>query len=96
MNVIPENAGDLARKNTIVPLPVLPLNEKNIQILDHYEDTISHLFEEASSPVQKVHVGEDLLTRERFTGAKGLRSSCATEKERFDHLHPITFEIVIV
>ena len=43
--------------------------------------------------VQKVHVGEDLLTRERFTGAKGLRSGCATEKERFDHLYPITFEM---
>ena len=71
VNVIPENADDLARKNTIVPLPVLPLNEQKysdvVQILDHYEDTISHFFEEAASPVQKVHVGGDLLTRERFT-----------------------------
>jgi hypothetical protein len=56
----------------------LPFNEQNysdvVQILDHYEDTISHFFEEAASPVQKVHVGGDLLTRERITGAKGLRS----------------------
>jgi hypothetical protein len=81
----------LARKNTIVPLPVLPLNEQKysdvVQILDHYEDTISHFFEEAASPVQKVHVGGDLLTRERLTGTKGLRSGCATEKEMFDHLY---------
>jgi hypothetical protein len=41
--------------------------------LDHYEDTISNFFEEAASTVQKVHVGGDLLTRERFTGAKGRR-----------------------
>ena len=97
VNVIPENADDLARKNTIVPLPVLPLNEQKysdvVQILDHYEDTISNFFEEAASTVQKVHVGGDLLTRERFTGAKGLRSGCATEKERFDNLYPITFEM---
>jgi hypothetical protein len=83
-------------KTPLYRYPFCLLMSKNIQILDHYKDTISHLLEEASSPVQKVHVGEDLLTRERFTGAKGLRSGCATEKERFDHLHPITFEIVIV
>jgi hypothetical protein len=68
VNVIPENADDLARKNTIVPLPVLPLNEQKysdvVQILDHYEDTISNFFEEAASPVQKVHVISDRPVKE--------------------------------
>jgi hypothetical protein len=46
VNVIPENADDLARKNTIIPLPVLPLNEQKysdvVQILVTIFNSLYH------------------------------------------------------
>lgn len=45
-----------------------------------------------------MHIGGDQLTRERFSGAKRLRAllsrnACLTEKQRLQHMQPITFEL---
>ena len=92
-----EFTDELTKQNLVVPLQVLPLNEQKysdvIQIMEHYEKCIDDIYASAGKPVPKVPVGGDQLTRERFTGAKSLRTGCITDQDRFDHLYPITFEL---
>jgi hypothetical protein len=81
----------------VVPLPTLPLNEQKyadvVDILDKYECTLSEIFTAAGQDLHTVHIGGDQLTRERFSGAKGLRTGGVTPQQRFDHLSPISFEM---
>ena len=66
-------------------------------MLDSYEQLIDDIYTEAGLQVDdstKVHIGGDQLTRERFSGAKRLRATALTSKEKFQHLTPITFEFV--
>lgn len=62
--------------------------------MDSYEDHIVDIYRKANFNLDgvKVHIGGDQLTRERFSGAKRVRQQAATERERFLHLSPITFE----
>lgn len=92
----------MRRKNLVVALPVLPFNEQKyadvVQILEHYEQYIEEIYQSAEVPLAKVHIGGDQLTRERFSGAKRLRAllsrnACLTEKQRLQHMQPITFEL---
>jgi hypothetical protein len=86
-------------KSKVIPLPVLHLNEQRyddvVQILDYYESLMTECAEAAGEDVEnlRVHIGGDQLTRERFSGAKCLRSGGITRKEQFAHLTPITFEL---
>lgn len=90
---------ELSKQNLVVPLQVLPLNEQKnadlVQILDHYKDKVSEIYEAAGEPIAQIPIGGDQLTRERFSGAKSLRAGCLTDKGRYSHLHvyPITFEL---
>lgn len=92
-----EYTDTLQKKNLVVPLPTLPLNEQKyaevVDILNSYESTLSEIFTAAEQDVPNVHIGGDQLTRERFSGAKGLRTGGATPEQRFDHLYPISFEM---
>lgn len=89
---------DLSSKNTVVTFPVLCKNEQSyaevVDIMDSYEDHIVDIYRKANFNLDgvKVHIGGDQLTRERFSGAKRVRQQAATERERFLHLSPITFE----
>lgn len=94
------NAKDIIKgeyTNLVVPLPTLPLNEQKyaevVDILDSYESTLSEIFTAAEQDVPNVHIAGDQLTRERFSGAKGLRTGGATPQQGFDHLYPISFEM---
>lgn len=86
-------------KNKVIPLPVLHLNEQKydevVQIMDYYENFLSNCYDGAELDFrnQKIHVGGDQLTRERFSGAKRLRACGLSSAERFEHLSPITFEM---
>lgn len=75
---------------------MLPLNEQKyadvVQIMDHYEDKVSEIYEAAGKPIAQIPIG-DQLTRERFSGAKSLGAGCLTDKGRYSHLYPITFEL---
>ncbi|KAL5008521.1 hypothetical protein ScPMuIL_014102 [Solemya velum] len=84
----------------VIPLPVLAKNEQKysdvIDIMDSYEQLVEDTFLACGHLVTsetKVHIGGDQLTRERFSGAKRLRSGALTDKEKFTHLSPITFEL---
>lgn len=85
---------DISMIHKCVPLPVLPKNEQKysdvIDILDSYEHLVHDIYGDESNV--KIHIGGDQLTRERFSGAKRLRSAALSAKERFDHLSAITFE----
>lgn len=91
---------DISTVHKIIPLPVLAKNEQKysevIDILDSYENHIAEIFNSAGKPLtsnSRVHIGGDQLTRERFSGAKRLRSCATNENETFSHLSPITFEM---
>lgn len=84
----------------IIPLPVLAKNEQKytdvVDILDAYENLIADIFNSAGKPLEtntRVHIGGDQLTRERFSGAKRLRSCANDDSEKLSHLAPITFEM---
>jgi len=84
-------------KNKVIPLPILHKNEQKyadvIDILDSYQELCDSTFESAEVPSQKVHIGGDQLTRERFSGARRLRAAAFTDTERLEGLDPITFEL---
>lgn len=63
--------------------------------MKEYESVISDVHEEAGIPLgqTKIHIGGDQLTRERFSGAKGLMVNEKSAAGRFEHLSPITFEL---
>ncbi|KAK3603892.1 hypothetical protein CHS0354_042902 [Potamilus streckersoni] len=85
---------ELTKKNIVVPLEVLPLNEQRyVSILDKYESAVEEIYMVAGKEKLPVQIGGDQLTREWFTGGKGLRSGCFTETEKLNHLYPITFEM---
>ena len=46
----------------------------------------------AEVPLQRIHIGGDQLTRERFTEAKKLRMGCLEESDALKHLGHVTFE----
>ena len=82
----------------VVPLPVLPCDEKEytdvVKILEMYEN-IAQEIEAAADPKTpglKIHIGGDQLTRERFTGGKKLRIGNVDPRDRFAHLGTVTFE----
>lgn len=84
-------------KNEVIPLPVMHKNEQKysdvVDILANYQDICEDTYKAAGKNIEKVHIGGDQLTRERFSGAKRLRAAALTEKERFEALYPITFEV---
>jgi hypothetical protein len=91
---------DIHVVHKVIPLPVLAKNEQKytvvIDIMDSYENHIAEIFECAEKPITsgtRVHIGGDQLTRERFSGAKRLRSWSNDDREKFHHLSPITFEL---
>ncbi|KAL5004258.1 hypothetical protein ScPMuIL_017714 [Solemya velum] len=96
--LMPENINNSVSE--VIPLPVLAKNEQKysdvIDIMDSYEQLVEDTFLACGHLVTsetKVHIGGDQLTRERFSGAKRLRSGALTDKEKFTHLSPITFEL---
>lgn len=95
----PLDVFDTSKVNTMIPLPLLCKNEQKyaevVKVLDSYEQLIDDIYTEAGLQVDdstKIHKGGDQLTRERFSGAKRLRATALTSKEKFQHLTPITFE----
>jgi hypothetical protein len=97
-NIITPECPDVVKyQNKTLVLPVLPLNEQSysdvVQILDSYEETVDQIRDLSGVEIKSVQIGGDQLTRERFSGAKGLRAGCLRYKDRFDDLHPITFEM---
>ncbi|XP_076078863.1 uncharacterized protein LOC143048879 [Mytilus galloprovincialis] len=89
----------LKQKSRVIPLAVLHKNEQRYQdvvgILDYYEKVVEDVFSSVGKNMDdvKIHIGGDLLTRERFSGAKNLRAYHVDPKEKFSHLSPITFEL---
>jgi hypothetical protein len=90
---------DIHVVHKVISLPVLAKNEQKytnvIDIMDLYENHIA-VFECAEKPITsgtRVHVGGEQLTRERFSGAKRLRSWSNDDREKFHHLSPIIFEL---
>ena len=95
----PLDVFDTTKTNTVIPLPLLCKNEQKyadvVDVLDSYEQLIGDIYTKAGIRVDdstKVHIGGDQLTRERFSGAKRLRATALSSRERFQHLTPITFE----
>jgi hypothetical protein len=88
----------MSSKNAVVTFPVICKNEQKyaevVDIMDSYEDHIAGIYRKPNTDLdgRKVHIGGDQLTRERFPGTKRVRQQAATERERFVHLSPITFE----
>ncbi|XP_053377824.1 uncharacterized protein LOC123550437 [Mercenaria mercenaria] len=84
-------------KNDVIPLPVMHKNEQKysdvVDILASYQDICESTYMAAGKAIDKVYIGGDQLTRERFSGAKRLRAAALTETERFEALYPITFEV---
>ncbi|XP_055997105.1 uncharacterized protein LOC130047014 [Ostrea edulis] len=83
----------------MIPLPLLCKNEQKyaevVDVLDSYEQLIEDIYTKPVIQVNyatKVHIGGDQLTRERFSGAKRLRATALSSREKFQHLTPITFE----
>lgn len=89
---------NMSVKTKVIPLPVLYKNEQKYQdvvgILEFYEKIIVDACDAAgvNSEDIRIHIGGDQLTRERFSGAKSLRSHEDTPVARFENLSPITFE----
>ncbi|CAC5423561.1 unnamed protein product [Mytilus coruscus] len=92
----------LKQKSRVIPLAVLHKNEQRYQdvvgILDYYEKVVEDVCSSVGKNMDdvKIHIGGDLLTRERFSGAKNLRAhhACHVDpKDKFSHLSPITFEL---
>lgn len=96
-HILGEYSQEINKQNLVVPLHVLQLNEQKytdvVQILGHYEDKVSEIYEAAGKPIAQIPIGGDLLTRERYSGAKKLRAGCLTDKCRCSHLYPITYEL---
>ena len=90
-----EHAEDLKKPNLVVPLEVLPYNEaaypQVCKILLSYVDTIDSIYE--SENHRQVHIGGDQLTRERFSGAKGLKDGSFDYRKKLTDLYPISFEM---
>lgn len=95
--IAPEYPEVVKYKNKTLVLPVLPLNEQSycdvVQILDSYGEIVDQIKDMSGVEIKSVQIGGDQLTRERFSGAKGLRAGSLRPKDRFENLHPITFEL---
>ena len=82
---------EYGKKTTVIPLPVLPLNEQfdkdTVKILDFYEGLLDELPFPTKEPIQ---IGGDQLTRERFGTAINVR--LGNLHKRFAQLGPVTFE----
>lgn len=85
----------------MISLPRLCKNEQKyaevVNVLDSYEQLIDDIYTEAGIQVgdsSKVHTGGDQFTRERFSGAKRLRATALTSREKFQHLTPINSSII--
>ncbi len=89
------HGSELCTKTTVIPLQVEFKNEQKnedvIDILGGYEDLAREVY--AGHDIPNIHVGGDLLTRERFSSAKRLRATATKPEEKFVHLTPITFEM---
>lgn len=87
----------MSSKNTVVTFPVLCKNEQSyaevVDIKDSYEDHIADIYRKANTNLNGVRFQ---LTRERMSSAKRIRQQAATERERFVHLSPITFDFFSV
>ncbi|KAH3833916.1 hypothetical protein DPMN_107232 [Dreissena polymorpha] len=88
---------EFRRKKPSYPTSSYVNNEQKysdvVEILESYEELVISVCNKANIEPMPVHIGGDQLTRERFSGAKRLRAAAFTEKERFNHLTPITFEL---
>lgn len=93
----PEYPDIIQKKNGSILLPVQPLNEQYytdvVKILDSYQEFVTEINEKSEISFNSIQIGGDQLTRERFSGAKTLRSGAYTAKERFKNLYPISFEL---
>lgn len=73
-HIMGEYSQELKKENLVVPLQALPLNEQKytdvVQILDHYEDCVSDIYEAAGEPIAEIPIGGNQFTRERFSGAR--------------------------
>ena len=82
---------EFSTKTIPIPLGVRDLNEQyysdTVQILDGYENQLAQL-----GVTEKVQIGGDQLTRERFGTAIKLRIGNPNPNDRYDHLGPTTFE----
>lgn len=87
----------LKNQNKVIPLPIQHRNEQKycdvVEILDSYQELCENTYEACGKPCQKIHIGGDQLTRERFTGAKRLRAAALTASECYENLYPVTFEL---
>ena len=86
------------KKTEVIRLPAWPYNESRLQdvvkIAQEYQDLIEAVYKEADIAEEnqkKVHVGGDLLTRERLSQALRLRIG-NFRAEAFHLLGPVTFE----
>lgn len=64
-----------------------------IDVLDYYQTLCESVYNSSDKETKNVHIGGDQLTRERFYGAKRLRSAALSPSERLENLSPITFEL---
>ncbi len=90
-----------AKKTTVIPLPVLDLNEQHyahvVQIFLQYQNWRREMRQKAGVPPDdntRLHIGGDQLTRERFSHALHLRLRNPYNDERIDQLGPVTFEFL--
>ena len=89
----------LKEKSTVIPLPVLFKNEQYTQdvvkIMEFYEDCLNDAHQKAGIDFDNkhIHIGGDQLTRIRFSEAKAIRAHHPIQRDKFQHLSPITFEL---
>jgi hypothetical protein len=88
-------ADKLASTSNVIPLPVQFKNEMKVDdvcdILDTYEDLVHDVYGDVDDTTS-IHIGGDLLPRERFSCSKRLRATSTDSKSLYKHLTPITFE----
>lgn len=92
---VSEHADKLCKMSEVVALPVVFYDEQKysdvFKIMDGYEQLLHKVYP-SGEELPCVHIGGDLLTRVRLSGAKRLRASSKAPIHRYSHLHPITFE----
>ena len=85
----------LAKKSDVIPLMALNKNEQSyadvVDIFRYYESFLQKVYTKAGKELERVHIGGDQLTRERFSGAKPLMIGAESPEERFEHLRIFSY-----